>query len=189
MAPEYFGVLPTDPRMEPYWALAEEFDLPVGIHLGLGPRDAAYPSSRAPFKSPSFRIAAGDPLLMEDVLLRHKQLRVFVMHAGWPRLESMIALLYAHPGVYVDVAVLQAEDHVPRAAYYRYLQGLVEAGFEKRIMFGSDFLSHQGEGIQAIQAAPFLTAEQQADILCRNAARFLRLTASICTPATDRARR
>jgi uncharacterized protein len=109
------------------------------------------------------------------------------MHAGWPRLESMIALLYAHPGVYVDVAALQDEGHVPRAAYYRYLQGLVEAGFEKRIMFGSDFPSHQGEGIQAIQAAPFLTAEQQADILCRNAARFLRLTASVCTPATDRA--
>ena len=71
----------------------------------------------------------------------------------------------------------------------RYLQGLVEAGFEKRIMFGSDFPRHQLEGIEAIQRAPFLTMEQKADILCRNAARFLRLKASICTPATDRAQR
>ena len=28
-------------------------------------------------------------------LLRHKRLRLFVMHAGWPRLGSMIALLFA----------------------------------------------------------------------------------------------
>jgi hypothetical protein len=26
-----------------------------------------------------------------------KRLRLFVMHAGWPRLDSMLALLYSHP--------------------------------------------------------------------------------------------
>jgi predicted TIM-barrel fold metal-dependent hydrolase len=41
-------------------------------------------------------MAAGDPLLLEGVLLRHKRLHLFVMHAGWPRLDEMIALLYAH---------------------------------------------------------------------------------------------
>ncbi|MBA3888500.1 MAG: amidohydrolase family protein, partial [Acidobacteria bacterium] len=55
-----------------------------------------------PFKSPHFRMAAGDPMQLEEVLLRHKRLRIFIMHAGWPRLESMIALMYAHPNVYVD---------------------------------------------------------------------------------------
>ena len=37
-------------------------------------------------------------------------------------------------------------------------------------------------GIQAIVAADFLTSEQKADILCHNAARFLRLDAATCQP-------
>jgi hypothetical protein len=180
--PQFIGIAPADPRMEPYWRLAEEFDLPVGLHMGPGPPGVAYESSPVPFKSPAYRMAAGDPLLLEEVLLRHKRLRVFVMHAGWPRLESMIALMYAHPNVYVDVAGLQSDRIVPRAAYERYLRGLVEAGFGRRIMFGSDFPDSIETGIDAILAIDFLTAGQKADILCNNAARFLRLPAAVCVP-------
>ena len=179
---QFMGIAPADPRMEPYWALAEEFDLPVGIHMGPGPPGAAYESSPVPMKHPDFRMAHGDPMLLEEVLLRHKRLRLWVMHAGWPRLESMMALLYAHPNVYVDTGGLQSDRIVPRAGYYRYLQGLVEAGFSKRIMFASDFPDQIAVGIDAIMAAGFLSAEQKADILCNNAARFLRLDAGICEP-------
>jgi hypothetical protein len=182
MSPQYLGMSPADPRLEPYWALAEEFDIPVGIHMGFGPPGAAYESSPTPFKSPNFRMAANDPMLLEDVLLRHKTLRLFVMHAGWPRLEPMLALLYAHPHVYVDVAGLSFEAAIPRAEYDRYLHGLVRAGFARRIMFGSDFPNQVRPGIDAILAADYLTEEQKADILCGNAARFLRLGAEICVP-------
>ena len=34
----YAGVAPNEPQMEPYWALAEELDIPVGIHTGLAPQ-------------------------------------------------------------------------------------------------------------------------------------------------------
>jgi hypothetical protein len=33
---QYGGISPDDPRMEPYWKLAEDLDIPVGIHLGPG---------------------------------------------------------------------------------------------------------------------------------------------------------
>jgi hypothetical protein len=180
--PQALGISPADARLEPYWQLAEEFDVPVAIHMGPGPPGAAYDSSPTPFKFPAFGMALSDPLLLEDVLLRHKKLRLIVMHAGWPRLESMLALLYAHPNVYVDVGALQAPFMVPRPAYYRHLRGLVEGGFGKRIMFGSDFAGQVGPGIDAILAADFLTAEQKSDVLCGNAARFLRLQMSICSP-------
>jgi uncharacterized protein len=180
MSPQYLGISPADARLEPYWQLAEEFDIPVGLHMGPGPAGAAYDSNPVPFKSPAFRMAFGDPILLEEVLLRHKRLRLYVMHAGWPQVESMAALLYAHPNVYVDVAALSSERIVPRAGYYRHLRALVENGFATRIMFGSDFPDQVGPGIDAIQRADFLTAEQKADILCNNAARFLRLDGAVC---------
>jgi predicted TIM-barrel fold metal-dependent hydrolase len=49
-------------------------------------------------------------------------------------------------------------------------------------MFGSDFPDQVGPGIDAIVAADFLNPDQKADILCNNAARFLRLNASTCNP-------
>jgi hypothetical protein len=182
LVPQYMGVSPDDPRMEPYWRMAERYDLPVGIHMGLSGPGIAYDSSGVPSGSPKYRMRFGDPLLLEDVLVRHQHLRLSVMHAGYPRLESMIALLTLYPNVYVDVAALQTEELVPRAAYYRYLRGLVEAGFARRIMFGSDFLWQLPQGIDAIERADSLTPEQKADILCNNAARFLRLPPARCAP-------
>jgi len=54
LEPQFLGMSPDDERLEPYWQLAEEFDIPVGIHMGPGPPGAAYDSSPAPFKSPRF---------------------------------------------------------------------------------------------------------------------------------------
>jgi len=182
LSPQYPGISPNDARLDPYWQLAEEFDIPVAIHMGPGPPGVAYESAPVPFKSPSYRMALGDPLLMEEVLLRHKKLRLYVMHGGWPRLEPMLALMYAHPNVYVDVAALSAERLVPRANYFNFLRALVDAGFGKRIMFGSDFPDQVETGVAAILAADFLSSEQKSDILCNNAARFLRLAPSTCRP-------
>lgn len=163
-------------------AIAEEFDIPVGIHVGFGPPNAAYESSPTPVKTPDYRVAHSNPLLLEDLLVRHKKLRLYAMHAAWPLVEPMIAMLYAHPGLYVDVGGLHNQSLVPRASYYRHLRGLVEAGFGKRIMFGSDFQgqANAARAIDAIRAADFLTAEQKADILCGNAQRFLRLPEATC---------
>lgn len=55
---------------------------------------------------------------------------------------------------------------------------LVDAGFSDRILFGSD--ASLEEGVDAIMEAGFLTPEQKEAILCRNAARFLRLGDEIC---------
>lgn len=175
---QYIGMAPNDSRLEPYYALAEELDVPVLIHLGFGPPAAPYPSSPVPRKSPSFRAAAGSPLLLEDVLLRHKRLRVLVMHAGWPLIDEMIAILYYHPQVYVDLAGLQS-SLVPRAAYDASLRKLVEAGFSDRIVFGSDGTENGVDwlqnGVDAVLKSSLLSASQRRSILYKNAARFFGL--------------
>jgi predicted TIM-barrel fold metal-dependent hydrolase len=167
---QYAGIAPDDERMEPYWALAEELDIPVGIHIGPGPPGAPY------LGTPHYRARLHSPLTLEEVLVRHPGLRIYVMHAGFPMLDDMLAVLYAHPQVYVDLGVIAYTQ--PRAAFYRFLRGLVEGGFGKRIMFGSDQMVWPGaieRAITAIREAPFLTEELRRDIFYENAARFLRL--------------
>ena len=167
---QYAGIAPDDPRMEPYWALAEELDLPVGIHIGTGPPGVIYMGAG------KYRARLHSALTLEEVLVKHAKLRVYVMHAGYPMLDDMLAVLYAHPQVYVDVGVIVYNQ--PRPAFYRYLQALVDGGFGTRVMFGSDQMVWPGtieRAITVIEEAPFLSAAQKRDIFYNNAARFLRL--------------
>jgi uncharacterized protein len=175
-APQYAGLEPASPGLEKYWALAEELDIPVGIHMGLGPPGAAYVGF------PEYRMRLSNPLLLEDVLVRHPKLRVYVCHAGWPFINELLGLLYAHPQVYVDVAVINWV--LPEAEFHTYLRRLVDAGFSERIMFGSDNMVWPDSFGLAISrtSAPFLSDDQKRDILCRNAARFLRLGDEVCRP-------
>lgn len=48
---------------------------------------------------PKYRMSLSNPLLLEEVLVRHPKLRLYVMHAGWPMGDAMIGLLYAHPQI------------------------------------------------------------------------------------------
>lgn len=167
---QYEGIEPGDPRLEPYWALAEKLDLPVGIHVGTGPFGVIY------LDSPGYRARLHSALTMEEVLVKHPKLRVYLMHAGYPMIDDLLALLYAHPQVHVDTGVIIFTQ--PRAAFYRYLQRITKAGFANRVMFGSDQMVWPGvieRSIKVIEEAPFLTEQQKRDILYNNAARFLRL--------------
>lgn len=167
---QYSGIAPDDPRLEPYWALAEELDIPLAIHIGPGPPGAPY------LAWPGFRAALSDPRTLEPVLVRHPKLRVWVMHAAWPMIDEMLAMLYVHPQLHVDVGII--DYMLPRAEFHRYLRRLVEAGFGDRVMFGSDQMIWPDAieiAIESIESADFLTDDQKRAILRDNAARFLRL--------------
>lgn len=168
---QYAGIAPTDERMAPYWALAEELDLPVGIHIGPGPPGATY------LETPGYRAQLSSALTLEEVLTKHPNLRVYVMHAGFPMLEDMLAMLYAHPQLHVDVGVIAYTQ--PRERFHRYLERIVEAGFVDRVMWGSDQMVWPGtieHSLRAIEEATFLSEAQKRAILYDNAARFLRLS-------------
>jgi predicted TIM-barrel fold metal-dependent hydrolase len=169
---QYLGVRADDPRYDAYFALAEELDVPVGLHMGEGPPGAA----RFPGYG-KYRAALTSPFQLEAVLQAHPKLRISVMHYGSPLVDEMIAMMFTYPNLYVDVAC--NDWAFPRAQFHDALKRMVDAGFIKRIMFGSDQMYWPGaigEGIKAINEAPFLDAGQKRDILYDNAARFLRLS-------------
>jgi len=171
---QYQGVSPSDMSVDQYFALAEELDVPVAIHMGTGGSGRANVNPQS-----KFRGSAGNPLLLEDLLARHPKLRVQVMHAGYPMIDNMLTLLQANSHVYVDVAGLIWS--YPIKEVNRYIERLVDAGFEDRVMFGTDQLiwpKLMSYSISIIQNADYLTPEQKRDILYNNAARFLRLDTS-----------
>lgn len=168
---QYLGIAPGDERMEPYWALAERLDIPVGIHLGNGPPGVVY------LGASGYRARLHSALTLEEVLVRHPRLRVYIMHAGYPMLDDLLTVMYAHPQVYVGIGVIVYTQ--PRPAFYRFLQRIFEAGYGKRVMFGSDHMVWPEtieRSIRVIEEAPFLSNEMKRDVLYSNAARFLRLS-------------
>lgn len=175
---QYQGLTLSSPEMEPYLALAKELDIPVAVHTGLGPPGAPYECC------PKFRAALGNPLLIEEALVRHPKMRLYIMHAGYPYIEETIALMHAHPQVYADLAVI--DWVLARVDFHNYLHQLMQhtdCDIPKRLMFGSDQMVWPeaiGMAVEGIESADFLTAEQKRDIFCRNAARFLRLEAKTC---------
>jgi len=167
---QYGGLSPDDPKLEPYFALAEKLDIPVGVHTGLG-------SPGTPYRCcPNFRVTLGSPKLLEGVLIRHPKLRLYIMHGGWPYLEDTKAIMSTYPQVHADLAVINWI--IPRAEFHEYLRGLMRAGLGKQLMFGSDQMRWPeaiGMAIEGIESARFLTTRQKRDIFYNNAARFLRL--------------
>ncbi len=171
IALQYEGIAPDDPVYDVYFSLAVELDVPIAMHLGPGPLQVRN-------VRPNYRVRAGDPLLLEEVLNRYPDLRIYIMHGGWPFLDNMIAILNTYKNVYVDLSDIATIHRVTE--YHRYLKALVEAGFGDRIMFGSD--PHENDitrivttAIERLNAADFLTEQQKRDIFYNNAVRFFRL--------------
>jgi hypothetical protein len=167
---QYFGKVLTDPMLEPYLSICERFNIPVALHTGMSFPNTPYTCC------PRFRTYFGNPQLIEDALVKHPKLKVQLMHMGYPYLEGTKAILSVYPQVNVDVAVV--DWIIPKTEFYNYLKALVDAGFEKRIMYGSDQMVWNDAislSIKNIEDAPFLSEEQKQDIFYNNAARFFNL--------------
>lgn len=186
LALQYTGIGPDNPIIDVYFSLAEELDIPIALHMGPGPD-----GPEALKAVPLYRVRDGDPMLLEEALIRHPKMRIYVMHAGWPFLDNMIAIMTTYDQVYVGIGDIN--HSFPRKAFHHYLKRLVDAGFGKRIMYGSDsyysakpkdesdptyhisYEERYDRSIENVRSADFLSEEQKRDIFFNNAVRFFRL--------------
>jgi uncharacterized protein len=168
---QYAGLTLSDPVYEPYLALAEELDVPVAVHMGIGPPGMSFDACCR-----KLRAGLGKPLELEDALNRHPKLRLNLMHGGWPYVQDAIALLTMYPHVVTDLGAI--DWILPRAEFHAHLLALTRAGLGKQVLFGSDQMYWPeaiGMAVEAVESAPFLTHAQKRDIFHDNAVRFLKL--------------
>lgn len=175
----YAGIAPSDSRLDKYWALAAELDIPVAVHINRGP--PADSPSRPSGCCPNFNADLGNPALLRPVLERYPQLRVSLQHAGFPAspvfdgvdyTDETFALLTAFPNVYVDMTALNSVP--PVFVHEAAIKQFLDRGFIDRIMMGTD----NWEAMPIItryQNLEFLTQQQKHGILYGNAMRFFRL--------------
>ena len=173
VAAQYEGYSPSDPAFDRYWAVAAKHGVPVGIHTGGGPPGTPYTCC------PKFRLRLGDPLLLEDLLVKYPKLKVYVMHAGgfFPQNALMLMTMYQH--VYVDIGTLSWTP-VAGDLLEPFLREAKRRRLLDRVMFGSDQMRWPEAialAIDRVNRLEFLTVEEKQDIFYDNAAKFLALSA------------
>lgn len=172
VAAQYAGYSPSDPAFDPYWAVAEKHGVPVGIHTGGAPPRTPYTCC------PRFRLALGDPLLLEDLLVKYPGLRVYVMHAGGFFPQNALMLMTMYPHIYVDIGALSWTP-IAGDLLEPFLREAKRRRMLDRVMFGSDQMRWPEAialAIDRVNLLDFLTVEEKQGIFYDNAAKFLRLT-------------
>lgn len=175
MAPFYAGIMADDSSLLPYYELAQELNIPVGFHIFPGgPNDGIH---LMPEMLGGMRTFNAKPMQLENVLVKYPNLKIYIMHGGWPYVEDIKALLYAHSNVYIDIAVVNWI--LPQEEFNNYLKALIDSGFGNRIMFGSDQMVWPeiiDDAVETVNSAHFLTLDQKENIFYDNAAEFLGFT-------------
>ncbi|HUH33014.1 MAG TPA: amidohydrolase family protein [Daejeonella sp.] len=156
---QYDGISSSDKRLFPFYALAEKYGLPVGIHTGLAGPDHG---------SPNFKVALGSPMLMEEMLQKFPRLKVWIMHSGAPYIEDTLAIMNYYRNVYADISAISNPDIFPSVEFHSIMKRLIDAGLENRLMFGSDN-GDISEIIANLNDLDFLSGEQKEKIFYRNA--------------------
>ncbi len=122
--PIYNGVSLLDPRMEPFYQFCIRHDLPLTMHMG-----TTY-ARNAPADF-------GRPIYVEEIALRHPELKMIMAHMGHPWYEECIVIARKQPNVYCEVSAL----HYRPWQYYNILIAAQEYTIHDRnkIFFGTDF--------------------------------------------------
>jgi predicted TIM-barrel fold metal-dependent hydrolase len=104
------------------YAVAEQYGLPILFHQG------ASPVQDAPLRY-------AHPLAMDEVAIRHPELRIVMAHLGHPWQRETIVTIRKHPHVYADVSALFYRPW----SFYEALLLATEWGTLDKLLFGSDF--------------------------------------------------
>lgn len=159
---QYHGISSSDSLMYPYYALAEKYALPVGIHTGSAGPDHG---------CPNFKEEMGDPILLKKILAKFPRLKLWLMHGGAPFVKECIEMMKTYPGLYADISVLNNPSIIPAKDFTAIMKAYLAAGLEDRLMFGSDNADIK-TCINAVAELDFLSVQQKEKIFYSNAKTF-----------------
>jgi predicted TIM-barrel fold metal-dependent hydrolase len=166
----YKGMTLADSLYQPYLAICEKYGIPVAYHSG-----GSFPNAQQ-LGWPNYRIALGDPFLIEDVLVKYPKLKLYLMHAGENFFENTLRMMDGYPNLYADLGVELWLHPLTKDYGTRFLKLAKEYGFLDRVLFGSDQMVWPkaiSSSIDFLNSMNFLTQDEKEMILYKNAKKFL----------------
>ena len=168
----YKGMTLTDSMYQTYLAICEKYGVPVAYHSG-----GSFPNAQQ-LGWPKYRIALGDPFLIEDVLVKYPKLKLYLMHAGENFFENTLRMMDGYPNLYADLGVELWLHPLTKDYGTRFLKSAKQYGFLDRVLFGSDQMVWPeaiSSSIDFLNSMDFLTPVEKEMILYKNAQKFLGL--------------
>jgi hypothetical protein len=166
----YKGRTLADSLYQPYLAICEKYGIPVAYHSG-----GSFPNAQQ-LGWPKYRIALGDPFLIEDVLVKYPKLKLYLMHAGENFYENTLRMMDGYPNLYADLGVELWLHPLTKDYGTKFLKSAKEYGFLDRVMFGSDQMVWPEaitSSINFLKSMDFLTETEKEMILYKNAKKFI----------------
>jgi uncharacterized protein len=126
---------PLSPEADRVFAEAERRRLPIVFHQGTSPvRDAP--------------LRFAHPLLMDEVAIRHPELRIVMAHMGHPWQADTIAVVRKHQNVYADVSALWYRPW----SFWSGMRLATEWNILHKLLLGSDWpIIKPGETIAGLR--------------------------------------
>ncbi len=122
LLPMYAGYHPDDPTLDPLWAYADEYRLPVLLHTG------TTFISQAPLECTL-------PRHLDTVAIRFPEVKIVMAHLGHPFEGECVAMIRKHPNLYADISAL----HYRPFQLYQSLMLVQEYGVWEKLLFGTDY--------------------------------------------------
>ena len=166
--PGYEPFYPHDPKLEPVYALAEEFKVPVMIHSG----DTYTPKGKVKYSH---------PLHVDEVAVDHPNVNFVICHIGNPWIRDCMEVVYKNSNVYTDISGLVLGDFTDRFESHmrKQLQEMLLYGVEPdKVLFGTDWPISSMESYLQFMEELKTPEREKRKILYDNSARLFRLSAA-----------
>lgn len=108
LGPAYHGFYINDERAYPFFAKAQELDIPIVVHAG-------------PAQSKNLRMKYGDVLRLDDVAIDFPKLKLVICHMGYYKYDDAIHLTQKHDNVFMDCSWLSQLAGLDRTSMPKYL--------------------------------------------------------------------
>ena len=163
--PGYEPFYPADPKLDPVYALAEKFDVPVMIHSG-----DTY--------TPKGKIKYSHPLHVDDVAVDHPKVKFVICHVGNPWFRDTMEVVYKNENVYTDISGLVLGNFTDRFESFmrkQFTEMLVYGVQPSKVLYGTDWpISSMDSYLEFMQDLPIPPADRRK-IMWENAAKLFKL--------------
>ncbi len=122
LGPIYAGFDPRDDRCTPVYTYCQDRGVPILFHTGTTFNRAA-------------PLGVSRPWLLDEVAIRHPELRIVLAHLGHPFYGECLAVIRKHPHVYADVSALFYRPW----QFYNMLITAQEYKVTHKLLFGTDY--------------------------------------------------